>query len=60
MGRNGEKHHESRRGMGSGIRGKFLGDNDGKVLYPTGMTIAGKDQAYRVKPKESGGFRTGA
>jgi hypothetical protein len=60
VGRNGYMHHRSSRGTGSGIRGKFLRDNDGKVLLPDGMATTIKDPPYRVKPKKARGIRTGA
>ncbi|CAM3997160.1 hypothetical protein ALPO108162_17145 [Alicyclobacillus pomorum] len=33
--------------MGSGIQGKFLRDNVGKVLLPAGMTTTSKDRSYK-------------
>lgn len=47
MGRNDHEHHGSSRGMGSGIQGKFLRDNVGKVLLPAGMTTTSKDRSYK-------------
>lgn len=48
MGRNGHEHHRSSRGMGSGIQGRFLRDNVGKVLLPAGMATTSKDPPYKV------------
>ena len=50
-GRNGYVHGRSDRGRGSGIYGKYLRDNDGKVLLPAGMTTTGKDRSYKPKAK---------
>jgi len=48
VGRNGQMHYRSSRGMGSGIQGKFLRDNVGKVLLPAGAATTSKDPPYRV------------
>ncbi|WP_218833120.1 hypothetical protein, partial [Bacillus sp. 7884-1] len=46
-GRNGQKHRKSSRGMGSGICGKILRDNDGKVLLQIGKVLTNKDLSYK-------------
>ncbi len=35
--------------MGSGIQGKFLRDNVGKVLFPAGMATTSKDFHSKAK-----------
>ena len=35
--------------MGSGIQGKFLRDNVGKVLFPAGVATTSKDCPYKAK-----------
>ncbi len=46
-GRNGKMHCRSRRGRGSGIFGKKLRDNDGKILLPAGMATTSKGLPYK-------------
>ena len=45
--------------MGSGIQGRLLRDNDGKVLFPAGMATTSKDPPHRVQPKGARGSRIG-
>ncbi len=42
-------HYRGSRGKGSGIFGKILRDNDGKVLLPAGVATTSKDLSQEVR-----------